>query len=184
MKKICFFPYFLLAGLSNDTTHNSLRLLYRSAKIDWTKKPIWVYSPPPSRGVGTMKVDIQTLWNINIINSKFFQHRPQNSYFYLYLAQGFYNSKHKLYPGADFLLKIWPQMFMFFGVMILVKPKQEVKQKATSFAALKNYHSNLQKEWENCHWTKICVLTSGVLFTFNILTSNFTVFIFQFFWIF
>ena len=30
--------------LSNDTTQNSLRWIYRSAKIDWTKKPIWVYS--------------------------------------------------------------------------------------------------------------------------------------------
>ena len=31
---------------SNDTSFNSLRWIYRSVKIVWTKNPIWVYSPP------------------------------------------------------------------------------------------------------------------------------------------
>ena len=37
--------------ISNDTNHNSQRLIYQSAKIDWTKKPIWVFEyivPPPA----------------------------------------------------------------------------------------------------------------------------------------
>ena len=36
--------------ISNDTNHNSQRLIYQSAKIDWTKKThlsIWVYSSSP-----------------------------------------------------------------------------------------------------------------------------------------
>ena len=36
-----------LEQLFNDTTHISLRWIYRSAKIYWTKKPIWVYSSSP-----------------------------------------------------------------------------------------------------------------------------------------
>ena len=39
-----------LEELFNDTTHISLRWIYRSAKIDWTKKPIWVYSSSPTIG--------------------------------------------------------------------------------------------------------------------------------------
>ena len=51
---IFWIPYSTLDGLSNDTSHNSLRLLYRSAKIVWTKKKRFDYIvPPPSRGVGT-----------------------------------------------------------------------------------------------------------------------------------
>ena len=53
IKKIFLIPYFTLNKLSNDTSLNSLRWIYRSAKIDWTKKnPIWVYSssPPLKRG--------------------------------------------------------------------------------------------------------------------------------------
>ena len=32
-----------------NITHISLRWMYRSAKIDWTKKPIWVYSSSPDK---------------------------------------------------------------------------------------------------------------------------------------
>ena len=57
IEKIFLIPYFALDGLFNDTTHNSLRWIYRSAKIDWTKKPSWVYSSclPTKVGVGTIK---------------------------------------------------------------------------------------------------------------------------------
>ena len=53
-KKNFLIPYSTLDKLSNDTSLKSLRWIYRSAKIDWTK--IWVYSspPPPSREVGTI----------------------------------------------------------------------------------------------------------------------------------
>ena len=53
IKKIFLIPYSTLDKLSNDTSLNSLRWIYRSAKIDWTKKkPSWVYSssPPPQEG--------------------------------------------------------------------------------------------------------------------------------------
>ena len=51
------FPYSRMYVLSNDTTHNSLRWIYRSAKIDWTKKTIWVYSSSLTSkvGVGAMR---------------------------------------------------------------------------------------------------------------------------------
>ena len=35
--------------LFNVTTHISRRWIYRSAKIVWTKKPIWVYSSSPHK---------------------------------------------------------------------------------------------------------------------------------------
>ena len=35
-------------GLFNDTTHISLRWIYQSAKIDWTKKNPFEYIVPPS----------------------------------------------------------------------------------------------------------------------------------------
>ena len=38
IKKIFLIPYSTLDKLSNDTSLNSLRWIYRSAKIDWTKK--------------------------------------------------------------------------------------------------------------------------------------------------
>ena len=38
IKKIFLIPYSTLGKLSNDTSLNSLRRIYRSAKIDWTKK--------------------------------------------------------------------------------------------------------------------------------------------------
>ena len=42
-------------GLSDDTTHNALRWINRSAKIVWTKKPVWAYIfPPPLKWVGTI----------------------------------------------------------------------------------------------------------------------------------
>ena len=37
-EKIFLFPYSTLDGLFNDIFHNSLRWIYRSVKIDWTKK--------------------------------------------------------------------------------------------------------------------------------------------------
>ena len=54
-KKIFLVPYSTLDELSTDTSLNSLRWIYRSAKIDWTKKnPVEYIVPPPSRGVGTI----------------------------------------------------------------------------------------------------------------------------------
>ena len=50
IKKNFFVPYSTLDELSNDTSLNSLRSIYRSAKIVWTKKPIWVYSSSPTSG--------------------------------------------------------------------------------------------------------------------------------------
>ena len=38
IKKIFLIQYFTLDKLSNDASLNSLRWIYRSAKIDWTKK--------------------------------------------------------------------------------------------------------------------------------------------------
>ena len=61
-KKIFLIPYSTLDGLSNDTTHNSLRWLYRSAKIDWTKKAIWAFEyivPSPTKGDRNYYVDIK-----------------------------------------------------------------------------------------------------------------------------
>ena len=49
-KKNFLTPFSTLDKLSNDTSLNSLRWIYRSAKIDWTKKrkkPSWVYSSSP-----------------------------------------------------------------------------------------------------------------------------------------
>ena len=46
-QKIFLIPYSTLDKLSNDTSLNSLRWIYRSAKIDWTKKNSWVYSSSP-----------------------------------------------------------------------------------------------------------------------------------------
>ena len=37
LKKYFFIPYSTLDGRSDDTTHNSLRWLYRSATVFWTK---------------------------------------------------------------------------------------------------------------------------------------------------
>ena len=47
IKKIFLIPYSTLDGLSNVTSLNALRWICRSAKIDWTKKTIWVYSSSP-----------------------------------------------------------------------------------------------------------------------------------------
>ena len=52
-KKIFLIPYSTPDKLSYDTSLNCPRWIYRSAKIDGTKKPIWVYSsspPPPQEG--------------------------------------------------------------------------------------------------------------------------------------
>ena len=49
IKKNFLIPYSTLDRLSNDTSLNSLRWIYRSAKIDWTKKPIWVYGSSPHK---------------------------------------------------------------------------------------------------------------------------------------
>ena len=57
-QKIFLIPYSTLDKLSNGTSLNSLRWIYRSAKIDWTKKTqLSIYFPPPSRGVGTIKIN-------------------------------------------------------------------------------------------------------------------------------
>ena len=43
IQKNVLIPCSTLDGLFNDTTHNSLRWIYRSVKIVWTKKTCWVY---------------------------------------------------------------------------------------------------------------------------------------------
>ena len=48
-KKIFLILNSTLDELFNDTIHISLRWIYRPAKIDWTKKPIWVYSSSPHK---------------------------------------------------------------------------------------------------------------------------------------
>ena len=49
IKKIFLIPHSTLDKLSNDTNLNSLRWIYRSAKIDWTKKnPVEYIVPPPA----------------------------------------------------------------------------------------------------------------------------------------
>ena len=71
----------MLDVLSNDTSLNSLRWIYRSAKIVWTKlseqKQIWVYSssppPPPTLKRGrnnwdvVFKTDEQKPWQKQLI---------------------------------------------------------------------------------------------------------------------
>ena len=45
--------------LFNNTTHISLRWIYRSAKIDWTKKnPFHYIVPSPTSGVGTKNLGL------------------------------------------------------------------------------------------------------------------------------
>ena len=39
----------MLDELFDDTTHISLRWVYRAAKIIWTKKPVWLYSSSPQK---------------------------------------------------------------------------------------------------------------------------------------
>ena len=62
-KKTKFKKIFLLLNstldqLFNDTTHISLRRIYRSAKIHWTKKnPFEYIVPSPTSGVGTIMVN-------------------------------------------------------------------------------------------------------------------------------
>ena len=46
LKKIFFIPYSTLEVLFNDTTHNSVRWIYRSVKIVWTKKNPFEYIVP------------------------------------------------------------------------------------------------------------------------------------------
>ena len=60
IKKIFLIPYSTLDKLSNDTSVNSLRWLYRSDKIVWTKKnPFEYIVPPPLNWVGTSKSNIE-----------------------------------------------------------------------------------------------------------------------------
>ena len=54
-KSIFLFLNSTLEQLFNDTTHISLRWIYRLVKIDWTKKTIWVYSSSPYKWVGTIR---------------------------------------------------------------------------------------------------------------------------------
>ena len=63
-KKIFTVSNSTLDELCNDTTPISLRWIYQSAKIYWTKKPIWVYSSSPKSGVRTK--------NSTDINANFF----------------------------------------------------------------------------------------------------------------
>ena len=50
--------------LFNDTTHISLRWIYRSAKIVWTKKnPFEYIVPPPTSGVGTVILTWSLIWS-------------------------------------------------------------------------------------------------------------------------
>ena len=54
-KTVFFIPNSRLDELFNDTTHISLRWIYRSAKIYWTKKnPFEYIVPSPTSGVGTI----------------------------------------------------------------------------------------------------------------------------------
>ena len=50
IKKIFITPWLKLDGLWNDTSFNALRWIYRSAKIDWTKKAFDYVVPPPQVG--------------------------------------------------------------------------------------------------------------------------------------
>ena len=83
LKKIFLIPYSTMDKLSNYNSLNSLRWIYRSAKIDWTKNPFEYIVPSPSRGVGTIYLffyhnDIQyavkilqhASWETTIISSK------------------------------------------------------------------------------------------------------------------
>ena len=64
-------PYSTLDKLSNDTSLNSLRWIYRSAKIDWTKKnPVEYIVPPPSRGFGT-KMKLYRNFDAYVICNRF-----------------------------------------------------------------------------------------------------------------
>ena len=57
IKKIFLILISALDQLLKDTTHISLRWIYRSGKIDWTKKiPFEYIVPPPTSGVGTIKL--------------------------------------------------------------------------------------------------------------------------------
>ena len=58
-------PYSTLDGLFNDNSDNSLWWIYRSAKIDCTKKPIWVYSSSLPFKVGGRNNYVRLLWWIS-----------------------------------------------------------------------------------------------------------------------
>ena len=62
-QKIFLIPYSTLDKLSNDTSLNSLRWIYRSAKIDWTKKnPVDYIVPPPLNRGRNNKIVIRLNW--------------------------------------------------------------------------------------------------------------------------
>ena len=59
----------MLDGLFKDTTHNSVRWIYRSVKIVWTKKTNWVYSSSPLKRVGTINSWTKICFFSQIFNS-------------------------------------------------------------------------------------------------------------------
>ena len=47
----------MLDGLFIDTTHNSVRLIYRSVESDWRKNHLSIqFLPPTLRGVGKISI--------------------------------------------------------------------------------------------------------------------------------
>ena len=57
-------PYSTLDKLSNDTSLNSLRWIYRSAKIDWTKKTqLSIYFLPAQEGSEQLELLRTFLWS-------------------------------------------------------------------------------------------------------------------------
>ena len=66
--------------LFSDTTHNSIRWIYLSVKIDWTKKPIWEYSSSPLKKGSEQKNQENALWfNYEILKylKKFINDSPR-----------------------------------------------------------------------------------------------------------
>ena len=62
-KKIFLILCSTLEGLSIDTSLKALRWLYRSTKIDWTKKPSWLYnSSALHKLVGTKIAGLNEPW--------------------------------------------------------------------------------------------------------------------------
>ena len=77
-QKIFLILYSTLEKLSNDTSLNSLRWIYRSAKINWTKKnPVQYIVPPPlKRGrnncYSSDKLRAEK-WSLNLYRNLFFK---------------------------------------------------------------------------------------------------------------
>ena len=70
IEKIFLIPYSTLEGLVNETTQNSQQLLYRSAKIVWTKKnPFEYIVPPPLKWVGTISGRIRAVCALVVLSA-------------------------------------------------------------------------------------------------------------------